>query len=105
MTAKLKVRDNNERLLREVGEDNKKISIEEDEEEIKGFLFGVLKKRKPHLAVDLSNFKSFLLSRNEQFENLKVWDMKGMLLLYLLTGEIWDIKLLKELDLLQIHFD
>ncbi len=59
------------------GVESRKVQIEENEEEIKGFLFGVLQKRKPHLTTQLASFKSFLLSKNEQFENLKVWDLKG----------------------------
>jgi hypothetical protein len=60
------------------GQANQDISIEDDEEEIHGFLFGVLQKRKPHLAAELATFKSSLLANEEQFEDLKVWSIKGV---------------------------
>lgn len=52
-------------------------AIEENEDEINGILFGTLQKRKPQLASDLASFKAFLLSNEEQFEELKVWELKG----------------------------
>jgi len=57
---------------------NEKIEIEEQDEEINGILFGTLQKRRPKLTAELATFKSFLLSSKEQFEDLKVWDLKDL---------------------------
>ena len=53
------------------------VAIEDEEEETQGFLFGVLKKRKPELSNELSAFKAVLTGSNIQFESLKVWNLKG----------------------------
>ena len=54
------------------------IEIGEDEDEIEGFLFGVLKKRKPEYSNQLSSFKAQLTGSNKPFESLKVWDLKDI---------------------------
>ena len=59
------------------------VNIAADEEAVQGFLFGTLLKRKPHLAAELSTFKSALKASDEKFEDLKVWHLKGILFITL----------------------
>jgi len=54
---------------KEEGEANsQEVTIDESEDDIQGFLFGTLQKRKPHLADELASFKSYLLSTDVPFE-------------------------------------
>lgn len=48
-----------------------------EEEAVRGIFFNTLQKRYPEYASELVNFKSSLLASEIQFEDLKVWDLKG----------------------------
>eukprot|EP01116_Phalansterium_solitarium_P000089 TRINITY_DN10057_c0_g1_i1.p1 TRINITY_DN10057_c0_g1~~TRINITY_DN10057_c0_g1_i1.p1 ORF type:complete len:1540 (+),score=753.29 TRINITY_DN10057_c0_g1_i1:74-4693(+) len=72
----------------------------DDNEDVKGFMFGTLAKRKPELAAELSNFRSFLSSQNEQFEDLKVWNIKdlGFLAAQRVAGSSHPLRLMREIS-------
>jgi len=60
--------------------EEKQTSPEQQEEEVEGFRFDVLKQRKPELASELDAFKEhlqLLSQQNEGLEQLRTWQLKG----------------------------
>ncbi len=49
----------------------------EEDEDISGFKFNILKNRKPEYSQQLDDFSTFLMRKDVQFEDLNVWDFKG----------------------------
>lgn len=54
----------------------------QQEQEVEGFVFSRMVKRRPHLAAELESFKDHLMlnmQENEGFDQLKAWQVKGTL--------------------------
>ncbi|KYQ99832.1 glycosyltransferase [Tieghemostelium lacteum] len=58
------------------GQSQKSITI--PNEDVSGFNFFKLSTRKPELLQKLSTFRSFLLAHSQQFDELKVWELKDL---------------------------
>eukprot|EP01113_Clastostelium_recurvatum_P008329 TRINITY_DN1391_c0_g1_i1.p1 TRINITY_DN1391_c0_g1~~TRINITY_DN1391_c0_g1_i1.p1 ORF type:complete len:1486 (+),score=528.58 TRINITY_DN1391_c0_g1_i1:428-4885(+) len=58
-------------------DDEETVAVEGDDE-VQGFKFNVLKERHPALKTSLHSFRQFLSEQNQDFDQLKVWDLKNL---------------------------
>ena len=51
--------------------------MEQNDEEVQGFLFGTLKQRHPELEEQLGEFKTYLKDSLKEIVELKAWQLQG----------------------------
>ncbi|KAF2071176.1 hypothetical protein CYY_007511 [Polysphondylium violaceum] len=62
--------------IKDGGESKTVVTI--PDEDVKGFNFHKLQKRKPELTSKLSTFRSYLMAKSQESAELKVWEMKDL---------------------------
>jgi len=62
--------------IKQDGESKTVVTI--PDEDVKGFNFHKLQKRKPELTSKLSTFRSYLMAKSQENAELKVWEMKDL---------------------------